>query len=240
MTAIGPSDKTESVASLNFSGKLCASSRPLLERLRKLGEQHTRVCIEFGLISDIDSAGCCLLLGILQYWQTQQRQVMLKSQQGLIDKIRSIIEPGRREESDAAWLLLIEILRLMNDTAAYEASCMDYCITFEVSPPAFNPPALSAPSNPHTANRIVLPALIELPIESLLQTIAQTTSAQESVILDCAQLTCIHFTAAAPWIAGLIRLANGKPVELHNTNFLVSVLLKLVGSKSLQISTRKL
>lgn len=235
----------ESIATLNFSGKLCASSKPLLERLRKLGEPHARICLEFGAISEIDSDGCAQFLQMLQYWQSRQTQLTFKGAQGLTDQIQTFIQPGRRDDNNAAWLLLIELLRLMNDQAAYEEICVAYCITFEVSPPAFNPPLESTQNAParlggNAASMFKLPTLIDAPVDALLQSIQQATSGEATVDLDCSQLACVHFTAAAPLIAGLLRLANGKPVELHNTNFLVSVLLKLVGGKSLQISTRKL
>ena len=245
MPNLNKPNRTESIAALNFSGKLCTSSQPLLERLRKLGEPHARICLDLGAISEIDSDGCAQLLQILHDWQNRQCQVTLKGAQGLADKIQAIIQPGRRDDSDAPWLLLIEILRLMNDAAAHEEICIAYCITFEVSPPAFNPPTNSSPiasakTSINTALQFKLPPLIDAPVDSLLQSIAQATSGHETIALDCTQLVCVHFTAAAPLIAGLLRLAGGKPVELQNTNFLVSVLLRLVGCKNLQISTRKL
>lgn len=245
MPNLNKPDRAETIAALNFSGKLCGSSQPLLERLRKLGEPHASICLEFGIISESDSDGCAQLLHILQDWQSRQTQVMLKGAQGLADKIQSLIQVGRRDDSDAPWLLLIELLRLMNDPAAHEEMCVAYCITFEVSPPAFNPPLNSAQSTPvkdgaYTATPFKLPALIDAPVDSLLQSIAQATSEHSAIALDCTQLACVHFTAAAPLIAGLLKLADGKPVELENTNFLVSVLLRLVGCKNLQISTRKL
>ncbi len=245
MPNLNKPDRAESIAALNFSGKLCGSSQPLLERLRKLGESHARVCLEFGAISEIDSDGCVQLLQILQDWQSRQTQVILKGAQELADKIQTLIQIGRRDDSDAPWLLLIELLRLMNEPAAHEEMCVAYCITFEVSPPAFNPPMnnagiASAKVSANATSAFKLPALIDAPVDSLLQSIAQATSEESVIVLDCTQLACVHFTAAAPLIAGLLRLAEGKPVELQNTNFLVAVLLRLVGCKSLQISTRKL
>ena len=238
MPIIGKVDKTESFTTLHFSGKLCATSQPLLERLRTLGEPHQRLFLELGVISEIDNAGCELMLEILQDWQSNQRHVMLNGAQGLIDKIRSLIQSSQRDSTEAAWHLLIELFRLMNDQENHEETCIAYCISFEVSPPPFNPPPqLKA----HTGKKFIMPASIEAPVDALLQSIAQAASNQPiELVLDCSQLACIHFTAAAPLIAGLLRVAHGKPVELQNTNFLVSVLLRLVGSKSLRISTRKL
>lgn len=245
MPTLLKANRAESIVTLNFSGKLCATSQPLLERLRKLGEPHARICLELGAISEIDSDGCAQLLEILQHWQKRQCQVMLKGAKELADKIQTVIQPGQRDDSDAPWLLLIELLRLMNDPAAHEEMCVAYCITFEVSPPAFNPPTDSLQSTQTkagapTPHLFKLPTLIDAPVDSLLQSIAQATSGNSVIVLDCAQLVCVHFTAAAPLAAGLLRIADGKPVELLNTNFLVSVLLSLVGSKSLKISTRKL
>ncbi len=245
MPNLNKPDRTESITALSFSGKLSGSSQLLLERLRKLGEPHARICLELGAISEIDSEGCAQLHQILQDWQNRQCEITLKGAQGLTDKIQTVIQIGRRDASDAPWLLLIELLRLMNDSAAHEEMCIAYCITFEVSPPAFNPPldstrSASIKACANTATQFKLPALIEAPVDSLLQSIAQATSGHSVIALDCTQLACVYFTAAAPLIAGLLRLADGKPVELQNTNFLVSVLLRLVGCKNLQISTRKL
>lgn len=224
---------------LNFSGKLCANSAPLLDKLKTLGDQHQSLCMSFGTINEIDHAGCQILLTILQHWQARGRSLQLAGVDGLIEKIRQLIAPGRRDASDSAWLLLIELLRLTNNPAAHEEACVDYCITYEVSPPAFVAPTNKALAA--TSNSYAMPALVTSPVDGLLQAIAHHTAQQPRVVLDCCSLQRIAFSAAGPLLTGLLQLAHSKPVELRHTNFLVTGLLQLIGNTDkLVIFPRKL
>ena len=40
---------------------------------------------------------------------------MITGAVGLIDKLRSLIQTGRRDADESAWLLLIELHRLLNE-----------------------------------------------------------------------------------------------------------------------------
>ncbi len=71
---------------LSFSGKLCANSAPLLDKLKTLGEQHQSLCMSFGSIDEMDHEGCRILLAILQHWQAQGRRLQLAGVDGLIEK----------------------------------------------------------------------------------------------------------------------------------------------------------
>jgi len=223
---------------LSFRGKLCGGSRPLLEQLKKLGGQHPRLNLEFNAVADVDHEGCVALLALLDEWQTENRELMITGAVGLINKLRSLIQTGRRDADESAWRLLIELHRLLNEQAAHEEVCIDYCITYEISPPPFVAPAGSIPIA-ESAN-FLMPALVNAPIAPLLQRISRYAENRPTIVLDCAQLGKIDFIVAATWLVDLERLAGDKPVELRNTNFLVSVLLKLVGTKGkLSIITRK-
>ncbi len=136
-------------------------------------------------------------------------------------------------------MLLIELLRLTNNPAAHEDACVDYCITYEVSPPAFVAPANKALTA--TSSSFTMPALVTSPVDGLLQAIALHTAQQPRVTLDCSRLQRIAFSAAAPLLAGLLQLTHSKPVELRHTNFLVTGLLQLIGNTGkLVIIPRKL
>jgi ABC-type transporter Mla MlaB component len=232
--------KAHALPVLSFNGKLCGNSRPLLERLQLIGCQHAAFCLEFGAISEADLAGCQQLLDMFHHWQTNNHAFMVKEAEGLANQIRSLIEPGRRDANDHAWLLLMELLRLMNHAQAHEETCIAYSITYEVSPPVFTPSANSPAPQPPAGSGFTMPPVVTAPPDALLRAIRKATQTQSVIVIDCAQLICIDFAAAAPLVAGLLQLADGKAVELRHSNHLVSVLLQLVGGKdALTISTRK-
>ena len=219
---------------LSFRGKLSTSSEPVLSHLFQMGCRHRRFRLEFVNVSEVDLAGCGALLRTLASWETQDCEISLRNADALVDKIRTLVQPGRRDADDAGWRLLIELLWLMRALPDYETTCIDYSITYEVSPPS--PRSNQTPLHDTTSGRsdqaFIMPAAIEMPIEVLLAEIDADAQCHEHMVLDCAGLRRIDFNAAAPLLAGLNRLASIKPVELRHTSFLVSVLLQLVGGNS--------
>ena len=70
-----------------------------------------------------------------------KHDLVMVAAQNLTAQIQSILEVGRRDETEAPWLLLMEILQLLQMKEAFEETSIDYCVTFEVSPPAYEAPA---------------------------------------------------------------------------------------------------
>lgn len=230
---------------LSFRGKLTAGCLPILDQLFQLGCQYRRCHLAFLSVTEADLAGCAALLRTLEAWRQQSCDIRLKQGDMLTEKIRHLIEPGRRDPDDAAWRLLMESLWLMQDTAAYETVCVDYSITYEISPPP--PPSLRsvtlAPHEPGARSSdqdFIMPASIDIPVDVLLADIAAHGQTHERMVLNCRALRRVDFNAATPLMTSLNRLADIKPVELRDTSFLVSVLLQLVGVNSkLKIIHRK-
>ena len=227
---------------LSFRGKLSINSEPMLSHLLQMGCRHRRFRLEFINVSEVDLTGCGALLRTLASWEAQDCEISLRNADVLVDKIRNLVQPGRRDADDTGWRLLMELLWLMQATSDYESACIDYSITYEVSPPS----PRSNQTRPHDAKAgrsdqaFIMPAAIEMPVEVLLAEIDTDAQCHDHMVLDCAGLRRVDFNAAAPLLAGLNRLASIKPVELRHTSFLVSVLLQLVGGNSkLKIVHRK-
>lgn len=224
---------------LIFRGKLCNDCLPVLEKLRMAGYEHAKVCLFFETISEIDASGCNKLLDVIQSWQARGCELSVSGAEALADKIRDLTNNADPENGHGCWLLLIELLRLMNDPVAHDEICINYSIAFEVSPPPFIAPAGASAST--AGDPFIMPALIASPVESLLQTVVKHAGTQSTLTIDCSQLIRVEFTAAVPLLNGLSKLGEDKTVELHNTNFLVAVLLKLIGGeRNLSIFTRRL
>ena len=228
--------------SLSFRGKLSGSSGPMLNHLFQMGCQHQRFRLEFINVSEVDLAGCSSLLHTLTLWQSQSCEVSVQNAHALTGKIRALIQPGRRDDDDAGWRLLMELLWLMQATTEYEAICLDYSITYEVSPPLprSSQIPLQDPKPGSSSQAFIMPATIEMPVDHLLASIDTHAQSLDRMVLDCAGLRRVDFNAAAPLLAGLNRLASIKTVELRHTSFLVAVLLQLVGGNGkLNIIHRK-
>jgi ABC-type transporter Mla MlaB component len=245
--AAAPKGATPTVS---FSGKLDGNIIKLLERAQKLGETTKVLRLEFSRVTDVDPVGCGLLLRILNKLQKSQHDLVLVGAPELADKIRGILQVGRRDETEAPWLLLLEILRLLNLEKDFEEASIDYCITFEVSPPAFIAPknkvTTAAKDDNGSVNTVsdcfVMPTIIEGKTEQLISAISTFAADHNPAVLDCSRLNRVDFTAAGDMTSGLAPLcAEGKTIELHNVNHLVAVLFNVMGLKEfVRIHPRKI
>ncbi len=222
-------------STLNFRGKLSGNSQPALQQLQQAGIKQGHFCLAFGAISEIDLAGCALLLNVFLHWQQQRCKVSIAEGDVLVAALSPLIQRGRRDDNDAAWRLLIELMRLMDRREDHESLCVDYCLTYEVSPPSeplAETGAESSLSPTSDANAFLLPCCIRLPVDALVLQIQRHTQTSTVITLDASHLARVELSAAAPWLSGLHRAAGGKPVECRNVGFLVARLLKLVGGDS--------
>jgi len=166
----------------------------------------------------------------------------------LMVALRSTVEPGRRDPSDAAWMLLLEVQRLLDRQADFEETGIQYCITYEVSPPSWEPP----PPNMRLAGVSESPAAkpaeplewkgeIQGDGEAQFSRLAVAAQEGKLVVVDCRLLRRMAFSAGTTLLGHLLRLQQaGATVELRNVNSLVAALWSLLGVAAVaQVSIRR-
>jgi ABC-type transporter Mla MlaB component len=225
-----------------FTGKLDSSNIiKLLERAQKQAESSRVLRLEFSRVTEVDPIGCGLLLRILKKLQSSEHDLILVGAPELAIKIRSILQVGRRDETEAPWLLLLEILRLLNKEKEFEEASIDYCVTFEVSPPAFVAPknkvTTAAEENASAdvvSDCFMMPPIIEGKTDQLISAITAFAAGHNPAVLDCSRLNRVDLNAAGQLLSGLAPLTGeGKIIELHHVNHLVAALFIVMGLKDI-------
>jgi ABC-type transporter Mla MlaB component len=225
-----------------FAGVLDGHIAAQLDRLRLLAAVSPVLRLEFGGVTAVEPAGCTLLLEALRKLQAQQRELILIGAADLAARIRAGIAIGRRDDTGAPWLLLLELLQLLNREKEFEEIGMDYCVTFEVSPPSFVAPlkvankagVAAAPRVAAAPDRYMLPPVIENELGPLLASILLYAEQYETLVFDCSRLLRIDYPCAIQLHAMLIGLAGdgkgqGKKIEFRDLNHLVAALVRLLG-----------
>ena len=228
--------------SARFPSTLDAGAGPRLQGLLAAGSAPVR--LDFTPIADATAEGCASLLTGLQGLRAAGRPVVLVGADALIAVLRPMLAIGERGAGTAPWLLLLELLQRLEREKDFEETAMDYCVTFEVSPPSFETgaperstaqpdAAVSAAQLPDTAaeQRFLLPLVVDGDITPLLAALDDYAAADpfQPVVLDCTHLARIGFGAAGALHTHLCRLAaNQRRVELRELNHLVAALLHLM------------
>ncbi|KAF3997301.1 STAS domain-containing protein [Glaciimonas immobilis] len=246
-------DMSDSAATpaVSFAGKLDANITRQLQRALKFSQSHSALRLEFTRIKSVDPIGCGLLLRTLKKLQESKLELILAGTTELTNGIRAILCVGRRDETTAPWLLLLEILHLLNQEQAFEDVSIDYCITFEVSPPSFFAPAtkvttaapdrMDGSQSGKEREHFMMPALVEGRVDDLLLQIQGYTSEHNPTLLNCSRLIRVDFNAAGQLMNTLLPLVGqGRQIEFHELNHLVVALFRVMGMQdTITINARK-
>jgi hypothetical protein len=216
-----------------FSGVLGPHIEPQLQRLQDCSAASPVLRLEFGGVRGATPEGCACLLEGLRALRGAGSELVLGSADSLAGVLRPMLAIGARDASRAPWLLLLELLQLTDRAKDFEETAMDYRVTFEAEPPAFEAPlrvataAASAPSG----DRFLLPAEVEGDSPALLAAIDAYARAAEPAVLDCSRLKRIDVDAAGA-LEGQLRALklDGRTLELRELNLLVGPLLRLLGA----------
>lgn len=214
-----------------LAGQLDERLAPALERLDQLAGQHPVLRLELNRVTGATPAGCALLLASLKTVQARQCELTVVAAAELAVQIRAMLQVGQRGDSAACWLLLLELLQLLRREKDFEETSMDYCVTFEVSPPPYiatHKVATAARQHASTAaDRFMLPAFIDGPCAELLGQIAAYPG--QPLVFDCSRLRRIDYVAAGQLLDCLRALAReGRKIEFRDLNHLVAALLRLL------------
>jgi len=210
----------------------------VLEQLKNYSAQHQSLTLDTSSVREIDLVGSELLLRVINAFRRASHELLILGADQLITPLRAAVEPGRRDQSDAAWMLLLEVFRLLQRQHDFEETGIQYCITYEVSPPSWEPPP------PSLKTRAATPA--DRPVESddglhwrglvrgsgephfgRLLTAAKT---EKRLAVDCTYLKRVEFATATSLLSQLTKLRQGGvTVEFRNLNTLVAALFTLLG-----------
>jgi anti-anti-sigma regulatory factor len=204
-----------------------------LQRVLDGAASGVPVRLDFSAVRSASPAACTCLLATLRALRSAGSELTVAGADTLLAVLRPMLVIGEGTSSQQPWLLLLELLQLQNREKDFEETAMDYCVTFEVSPPSFEAPrraAKAAPPAPAAGDRFLLPPLIEGDPAPLLAAIDAYAQQNDAVVLDCSQLARIDYPSASA-LKGRLRLlaASGHRIELRDLNHLVAALFKLLG-----------
>jgi anti-anti-sigma regulatory factor len=211
-----------------------------LELLKQQSQVHQSITLDASNARSVDMVGAELLLRVINAFKRASHELIVMGADQLVTPLRAAVEAGRRDPSDAVWMLLLEVFRLLNRQHDFEETGIQYCITYEVSPPSWEP----APPNLKT--RAAQPQAApeqEEAIEGLQwrgtlrgegephfgRLIAQA-KIDRNVVVDCTYLKRVEFATATSMLSMLTKVRQGgATVEFRNVNYLIAALFALLG-----------
>ncbi len=180
-----------------------------------------------------------------------EQPLLLQMQgEGVLSELLRVHTPvGNSQVEPVWWKLRLDLLRILGLQAEFELVAMDYCITYEVSPPSWSP----AKSQRHARHRrhdddvhqsddqpvtvrhgaetsVALSGELNGDVSKLLTTLEYRCSQSAELLVSCEHLIRVDFAAAGSilnWVTNCH--SQGTQVEFFQTPRLVGAFFNLVG-----------
>lgn len=209
-------------------------------------------------IAGIDDAAVPLLADLFTRWADKQGQFVFSGVDRLETLLEIMTQSGDRTSGTEWWRLRMSALRLMGRPDEFELVALDYCVTFEVSPPSwaaskcgYSDDNASANAQPQANERdmlasdfgeLTLPppidngpaALLSGVIEGdavpLLQPLQELVKPGVPLVIACDKLMRIDFAAAGSVLNWAADLqSQGHVVHFQNLHRLIAVFFNVIG-----------
>ena len=247
----------ESVAAARSSvGVMWASPRVLdpdaMESLREvLSSQPMPWTLSWDALEHIDPQAMPLLAGLFASLCSEPVELRFSGAHTLIQVLRDMTPSGDRSVDSAWWGVRLNALRAMQLLDEFELVALDYCVTYEVSPPAWEP-AQCAYSVLETSTPTVagadFSATVPIGLNSVtvssqelrgdvlgdaaevLAQIDAARDASDTVTVSCRYLVRVDFSAAGSilnWVA--LKQAEGLTVQFQDVHRLVAAFFNVIG-----------
>lgn len=123
--------------SLALAGAIDTS---IVERAGRFAERAAADAeIDCSQAASVDAAGAQALLALLARFERAKSGLAVVGAERLFTLARAAIEPGRRDPCEACWMLALQALRILGRQQDFDDLGIEYCVTYEVSPPSWEP-----------------------------------------------------------------------------------------------------
>jgi ABC-type transporter Mla MlaB component len=135
-----PGTRAASGGYIGLTGKLTGAAATQLEGLKRaMSKQVSEVRVDLMSVTGFDDEGARVLATALGDARRKKFMVQLQRAERLKPMLDAMVKKGR-EGGEGAWLLSLELLQWSNANAAFEDRAVEYAVTFELSPPSWEPP----------------------------------------------------------------------------------------------------
>jgi ABC-type transporter Mla MlaB component len=237
---------------ISLGNRLAASAQ--MEKLCQLAQSTSSARVDVGDIAAVELAGCKLMQEGLQSCRKKGKSIQIEGVERLIETLKKqIAADGHGDEDRQAWLLLFELYQWLGREAEYEDLAIEYAVTFEISPPAWEAvkvPLTVAQAKPQPApasgqesagdEAFALNGVISESSQARLNELITYAEDKQEVRINMAAVTRVDFVAVGNFMGTLINLTQaGKKVLILEANEMVQALFHMMSIQEFATLIRK-
>ncbi|MDO4905396.1 MAG: STAS domain-containing protein [Lautropia sp.] len=216
------------------------------EQMTRAIQRKRLLRIDFSRVTGIDMIGADLLMRALRDFLKGKHELTLIGVEALEKALHSMTESGRRDPDEHCWALRLTALRMLGRQQDFEDLAIDYCVTYEVSPPSWEPlpdsikvvlqdsgntqVAVDEEPAEYVGETFVLSGVLTGRGETMFKQLRAWAEPRAELVLDCRQLVRIDFACASELLNEVVALHSaGKAVTIRKPSYLVAYLMIVMG-----------
>lgn len=229
----------QAVGSVLFRGELLGENDAGFEAMRQAMERSPKLRVDLSKVTCLDNEGCGRLLTLLQKAHKSKRGLELLGRDAIGALVEERVEAGKAENREC-WLLLLELCQMQGQHDAFEDVAINYAVTFEESPPSWEPTRVATPE---PVLQLAADAPDELDADTYMlrgevknsrfTDLPAYAEFHDPVLIDCAALRRMDFVSAGALLNVLTTIRrSGKQIVFRHPNHLVAELFGVIGLKA--------
>jgi hypothetical protein len=92
---------------------------------------------DWSAVDEVEIDAAIELRTLLRHWANQAIDLRWVGGDRFLNQLKELAPVGERDTDPALWMLRLEALRLANRPDQFDEAAIDYCVTYEVSPPSW-------------------------------------------------------------------------------------------------------
>ncbi len=225
---------------IGLSGKLSMASAPQIDTLRRvIAKQVSLARLDLAGLTGIDDAGARLLADALAEARRHQFQLQLQHTERVRPTLELLVKKGR-EGGEGAWQLSLELLQWQNDRTTFEDRAVEFAVTFELSPPSWEPPAAApvadvpaddaASTAKLNGDMLVVSGVMTGASSPQVARIIEYGQTRAVIPIDMSAVERIDFVCAGALLNAINRIeAQRRVVQIVGASPIIHALLLLIG-----------
>ena len=220
-----------------LTGKLSAANAPQIEHMLAATHKQSQVRLDLGSLTGAEDAGAKLLANALAHVRKRQYALGLQHPEKILRALEGAVKQGRGA-GEGYWMLLLELLQWQNDRATFEDRAVDFAVTFELSPPSWEPPPdahSAAPANAPAASddgpeTLAFQGTMAGSSDPQLAKFAEFREGRSVIPIDMASVERVDFVCAGALLNAITRAeSQRKTVQIAGASPIIRALLLLIG-----------
>ena len=237
---------TVSVRFLN--SRLDATSTRQFDQVRKAHATGRAVTLDFSNLVSCDAQGAALACEFLLECEIRKIPLAIVGANQLLALALKGIETGRADHDDSIWKLALAAHRLLGQQTKFEDLSVDYAVTYEVSPPPWEPPVTgvrllaaggsagqgSAADGVYRSGAVGdafrLVGEISGRMDAEIEALREYALTRSEILIDCRLLLRMDFSAAGELLNEVVSMATrGLTVLFIDPSSIVAALFIVMG-----------